>query len=202
MSEFPALLKSQEYRFSKQFREVKSLHCMYQHVRVLYVLQVQCGVCTEYLGRAGLGIRSSFFEQIAHFLWPKERFACEKEKIAPVPLLPWASLANLYKKSNGSDFFTIALLSWVTRVNCSRRSLKRSNWAKSDGSNSLWAKKGENQWKTVKHIPKFWIFFSQSLIFESNLLESWANRSCCSFLQSNSLTITLLLWATWANRSR
>ena len=68
MSEFPALLKSQEYRFSIQFREVKSLHCKYQHVRVLYVLQVQCGVFTENLGRAGLGIRSSVFEQIARFL--------------------------------------------------------------------------------------------------------------------------------------
>ena len=159
-----------------------------------YVLQVQCGVCTEYLGRAGLGIRSSVFEQIAHFLWPKERFACEKGKIAPVPLLPWATLANcswslFSKKSNGSDFFTVALLSWVTRVNCSRRSLKRSNWAKSNGSNSLWAKKEKISEKPSNTYQNLEFFLSQALIFESNLLESPANHSCCSFLQSNSLTI-------------
>ena len=34
------------------------------------------------------------FNQFAHFLWAKERFACEKEWIAPVALLSWATLAN------------------------------------------------------------------------------------------------------------
>ena len=42
----------------------------------------------------GLGIRSQFLEQFAHFLWAKEQFAREKEQIAPIALLSWATWGN------------------------------------------------------------------------------------------------------------
>ena len=60
-----------------------------------------------------------------------------------------------FVKSNGSDSLTVALLLRVTRATLSNRSLEKSDWAKSDGSDSLyWHKKG----KTVKNIRKIRFF--------------------------------------------
>ena len=43
------------------------------------------------------------------------------------------------------------------------RSLKKCDWAKSNGSDSLFGKKGG---KTVKNIWKIWIFSSELLVYE------------------------------------
>ena len=46
------------------------------------------------LDHQGLDFTHRFFEQITLFLLTKQRFAHEKEQIAPVALLSWATRAN------------------------------------------------------------------------------------------------------------
>ena len=67
---------------------------------------------------------------------------------------------------------------------------KKSKWAKSDGRDSLL---GIKRWKTVKNIQKY-EFFSASLVFGSNSLESQANHSHSSFLKSAESDLLTLLF--------
>ena len=62
---------------------------------------------------------------------------------------------------------------------------------------ALGHKKGEKLSKTYKNTI-FWVNHSY---FASDSLESWANHSRHSLLNSESLGMALLLRATWANRS-
>ena len=90
-------------------------------------------------------------------------------------------------------------------TNCSRRSLKKSNWVKSNMSDSLMGIKRGKEVKNCLKRQKIRFFPSESLVFESISLKSWANHSCCSFFMSDLselLKVFLLSWATWANRSR
>ena len=57
-------------------------------------------------------------------------------------------------------------------------------------------KKGKGSEKLSKTLKKNWTFSIELLVFERDSLESRANHLCCSFLQSESLTVTLLLKAT------
>ena len=139
-----------------------------------------------------------FFERIARFLWAKEQFTWEKERIAPVAHDKRVTGGNhsrpLFKKRDGSNLLPVALLSRATRANRSRRFKKKSDWAKSEGSDSLMGiQQCKSSEKLSKTYAKIWIFWVNCFFF--------ANHSCCSFLQRDLLTVALLSWATWVNCS-
>ena len=75
------------------------------------------------------------------------------------------------------------------------RSLKKSQWAKSEGSDSIL---GIKRGKSVKNIQKIQIFWANSSFFASDSLESWTNQSHCSFLRSKLLTVALQFELFWA----
>ena len=89
----------------------------------------------------GLGIRSQFLEQFAHFLWAKEQFAREKEQIAPIALLSWATWGNrsqlLFCKEWRERIIKVTLK-------------KKSELAKSDSL--LEIKKGKNCQKLIVQV--------------------------------------------------
>ena len=72
--------------------------------------------------------------------------------------------------------------------------LKRVTERKVMGAIRSWAKKEKSNEKQLKaYTNKF--FLRESLVFESNWLESGANHSCCSFFtedESDSLMVALL----------
>ena len=99
----------------------------------------------------------------------------------------WEQIVHSFSfvKSDGSYSLTVALLSRAMRVNSSHRSLKKSNWAKRDGSNLLLGIKRGNIVKNCQKLNKkiYIIFFwSKLLVFESDLLESQTNHSPNFFL--------------------
>ena len=109
--------------------------------------------------------------------------------------------------SDGSNSLMVALLYRAMRANCSRCSLKKSDGAKSNGSNSLLGiKKGKNCQKLTKNTKNlsFWEGFVQitreSLTSLCFLKSSWLlfckerrERLAhgCSFLRCESLTVPL-----------
>ena len=138
-----------------------------------------------------------FVEPNACFLWVKQWIACEKSKSLP-PLFGHELQEQIahdcpFVKSNKRS-----------RANYSCCSLKKSDWAKSNGRDSLLGIKRGKAVKNCQKIQKIWIISSKLLVVERDLLESPANHSCYSFLQrdeSDSLTVALLSWATWADSS-
>ena len=134
-----------------------------------------------------------FFEWITRFLWAKERFTFEKEQIAPVPLLSWAPGANC----SGSHFYKerweqfahgCFFVKW-DKSESLPHSLKKSDWAKSNGSASLLDIKRGRAVKNCQKHTKIWIVLSEALIFvKSN--------------KSDLLTPALFKRATGANCSQ
>ena len=98
------------------------------------------------------------------FLWAKEQFACEKERITAVALLSWATWVN-----HSRSLF------------CSERPEQFAHscsFVQSDLSDSLFGiKRGENCKKHTKNRIFLQIFTSKSLVFErfaQVALLSWA----------------------------
>ena len=101
-----------------------------------------------------------------------------------------------------SESLKVAFLSRAMKANRSRCSLKKSNWAKRNMSDSLL---GINKWKSSEKLSKTYEnyeFFGKNRSFlkaiHSNL--EWITH--VALLQSHLLMVPLLSWATWANRSR
>ena len=122
-------------------------------------------------------------ERFNCFLWAKEWFASEKEWIAPVALLSWATWEN-----RSQSLFCKEWLEWIAQVAL----LKKSKWAPGQ-------KKGNN---CQKHTKKR-IFKRIAHFFVSNRLNlnhDWITNFQ-SFLKSELLTVALLYRVTCANRS-
>ena len=131
-----------------------------------------------------------FFKQVACFLWGKERFAFEKEQIAPITLLSWATWKNCPRRSfvtsHLSKSLTVTLLERVTGANPSSPSLKKSKSGKEWQERfTLRHKKGEKSPKNCQKHTKNMNFLSKSQ----------AKHSHCSFFkerQERCVHITLL----------
>ena len=147
-----------------------------------------------------------FFEQIAHFFVSeraKERMSdlrVKKSELLP-PLYcheqwEWIAHGCSFVICDGSDSLTVALLSRAIRVNSSYRSLKKSNWAKRDGSNLLLGIKRGNIVKNCQKQTKNIIFFEQIACFWERF--AWiTNESLtqfCFFFNNHST----LLWLSYS----
>ena len=119
-------------------------------------------------------------EQIAH-----NHFFCKEQRER-------FAYSHSFLKINGSHLLKVILFLRLMSVNCSCCSLKKSNWAKSDGSDShLGIKKGKNCQKHKKNmfffewIALFWELFSQ--IMSESLTWLFFKE-----IESNLLMVTLL----------
>ena len=93
--------------------------------------------------------------------------------------------------SDLSKSLTVNLLSWATWVNCSSRSLKKSEWAKIDGSNLLL---GIKRLKTVRNIQKYEFFEQIARLFASNPPESQANHYITRWKRTTLVNLSWLLF--------
>ena len=120
------------------------------------------------------------FPAILRFLWTKERFAREKEQIAPIALLSWATWANRSR--------LLFCTEWPERFahGCSLT----NEWLSEEQLEDLLF--GKERGKTVKNIRKkrfFRFFSSKSLVFEPlaqvthKKRVTWANCSQSLFCQ-------------------
>ena len=136
-------------------------------------------------GIAGLGIRSSFSEYIASFLWKNERMSDSLQKTSDSLIHSF-----LVSDTQGAHFW------WATWAIRSHSSFLVSNL--SDLLTSL-LKKREGANRSFFKIKKpIWNILKNKILTKS----FWAN---CSFIMSDlseSLTVAHLSWAPWAICSR
>ena len=122
---------------------------------------------------AGLEIRSSAF-------WANRTFF---------------AYGRSFVKSHRSNSLTVTIFKKATGGICSRRSLKKSDWAKSDGSDLLLGiKRGESCEKLLEHM-KNTVFYSESLVFWERFAQITRESLMSLFLKeikSDSLMVTLL----------
>ena len=148
-----------------------------------------------------------FFEPIAHFLWAKEQFACEKEQIAPFAILSWAKGVNRSRSpfcKERQERFAQSCCFLKSNERESLPSLFKKEWLSEERREqfALGHKKGEQQSKTYEkevffkkivclfraiHLNHEWITdvallkrnWEQFAHSRSALL-SWATRAICS----------------------
>ena len=100
-----------------------------------------------------------------------------------------------FVKSHRSNSLTVTIFKKATGGICSRRSLKKSDWAKSDGSDLLLGiKRGESCEKLLEHM-KNTVFYSESLVFWERFAQITRESLMSLFLKeikSDSLMVTLL----------